>query len=146
MRRSAPRHAAGIALVAAGAMLNTGCVERRLSITSEPPGARVWINDTEAGVTPLEAEFTFHGVYDLRLERAGYAPLVTGAKADPPWWEFPPFDLVAELMPFTIRNEQQWHFELEPNERAQGLERLEAETLLLERAEALRELTNERQD
>ena len=37
---------------AATALLGTGCVERTIRVTSEPAGARVWLNDRDIGVTP----------------------------------------------------------------------------------------------
>lgn len=45
-----------------------GCVERTITITSEPSGALVHLNDEEVGRTPLTVPFTFYGVYDVRLE------------------------------------------------------------------------------
>jgi hypothetical protein len=45
-----------------------GCVERTISITSEPEGALVYLNDEEVGRTPVSVPFTFYGVYDVRLE------------------------------------------------------------------------------
>ncbi|MEX0776779.1 MAG: PEGA domain-containing protein [Phycisphaeraceae bacterium] len=45
-----------------------GCVERTISITSEPSGALVHLNDEEVGRTPLIVPFTFYGVYDVRVE------------------------------------------------------------------------------
>jgi len=38
-----------------------GCVRRVIDITSDPPGARVWVNDREAGRTPCSVEFTHYG-------------------------------------------------------------------------------------
>jgi hypothetical protein len=46
-----------------------GCVERTISITSEPRGALVYLNDEEVGRTPVSVPFTYYGVYDVRLER-----------------------------------------------------------------------------
>ena len=46
----------------------TGCIERTISITSEPSGALVHLNDDEVGRTPLTVPFTFYGVYDVRVE------------------------------------------------------------------------------
>lgn len=89
-----------------------GCVERRLSITSEPSGALVYLNDQEVGRTPVEVPFRFYGTYDVRLEREGYDPLWTEAKAKAPVWEYPPFDLVAEAVP-GAKSTVRWHFELE---------------------------------
>ena len=104
----------GSALMLLGAMLaGIGCVERTISITSEPAGALVHLNDEEVGRTPLEVPFTFYGVYDVRLEQEGYKPLWTKQKTDAPWWEAPGPDLFAEMIP-NNKVEQVWHFRMEP--------------------------------
>ena len=89
-----------------------GCVQRMIAVTSEPAGALVWLNDQEVGRTPLEVPFTFYGTYDVRLEKEGYAPLWTVGEADPPWWDYPGPDLVAELMPWGAESRVAWHYEL----------------------------------
>ncbi|HZW08324.1 MAG TPA: PEGA domain-containing protein [Phycisphaerales bacterium] len=124
-----------IAVLAAGL---AGCVERRLEITSEPPGALVYVNDQEVGRTPTEASFLFHGVYDVRVELEGYEPLRTTAEAEAPFYEYAPLDLAAEALPTRIHNVQHWHFVLEPAlELAQTKEELEAG--LLGRAATMRD-------
>lgn len=89
-----------------------GCVQRTISITSQPAGALVYLNDEEVGRTPIEVPFTFYGTYDVRLERDGYAPLWTQQKAEPPWWEYPGPDLFAEAVP-GAKSKLAWHFELD---------------------------------
>jgi hypothetical protein len=114
-----------------------GCVERRIEITSEPPGALVWLNDQQIGRTPTEAEFLYHGVFDVRLEADGYEPLVTSSEASPPLFDRPPIDLFSELIPRRFENVHQWHFVLEPSLES-TLSREELEAGLLERASAMR--------
>ena len=99
--------AAGLLLISAG------CVDRRLSITSEPSGARVFLNDTEVGVTPVEVNFTYFGVYDVRLRKDGYEPLTTSKEAQAPFHEWPGVDLLFLPLPFTKETRLAWHFELE---------------------------------
>ena len=124
-----------VALAACG--LLTGCVERRIVVTTEPPGALVYINDLEVGRTPLQTSFLYHGWYDVRVELEGYEPLRTEAEAAAPLYEYPPIDLVAEALPMRIRNVQRWHFVLAPLEEG-VLPVEEAERLLAERARAMR--------
>lgn len=125
------------ALLVLTALALTGCVERRIEITSEPSGALVWLNDQQIGRTPAQAEFTYHGVYDIRLELDGYEPLRTEAKAKAPLYENAPLDLFAEALPTRIDNIQRWHFVLEPSlESSLPREQLEAD--LLSRAAAMR--------
>lgn len=90
-----------------------GCVERRIHITSEPSGALVSLNDVEVGATPCEVDFTYFGVYDVRLRKAGYEPLLTKAEAKAPLHEWPLIDLVAMAVPVRKRTRIDWHFVLE---------------------------------
>lgn len=94
--------AAGLTLL----VLAGGCVERVIRISSDPPGARVFLNDEEIGVTPAKTSFLWYGDYDVILRKDGYETLKTHQRIDPPWYEFPPIDLVAEcLIATTIRDE-----------------------------------------
>lgn len=105
-------------IAAAGAMLvlASGCAsERRIFITSEPSGAIVILNDVEIGRTPVDVDFTWFGVYDVRLRKEGYEPLITSAKASAPPHEWPGFDLLAEALPVRFKTHVQWHFELSPS-------------------------------
>lgn len=102
-----------VSLALASACL-PGCVQRKLRITSEPPGARVWVNDVEIGTTPAETEFTFYGWYDVRLERPGFEPVMTEREAVAPIWEWPGIDLVAEVLPIPFDRTTEFHFELTP--------------------------------
>ncbi len=120
----------------AGIVALGGCIERRIRITSEPPGALVHLNDVEIGRTPVEAAFTFHGEYDVRLDLEGHEPVWTSRKAKAPWYELPLVDLVAEAAPRRFRNHQHWHFELEP--AAELADTAEFEAGLIERANELR--------
>ena len=108
-----------------------GCVQRTISITSEPDGALVHLNDEEVGRTPLKVPYSFYGTYDVRLEKEGFKPLWTKQKTEAPWWEAPGPDLFAEMIP-NNKIEQQWHFDLE-------LASDVTEEGLIERAGTLRE-------
>lgn len=128
------------ALALAAAAL-PGCVQRTMTITSDPPGATVWVNDVEVGRTPVEAGFTYYGVYDLRLELDGYQPISTSRDATQPWWENPPFDIGAEMWPGALRSDIRWHFRLAPSSRAGELSPAR-ERLLLERARSFESRTS----
>lgn len=109
----------------------TGCVQRTITVTSEPPGAIVSLNDEEVGRTPVTVPFTFYGTYDVRLELAGYQTLHVAQKANGPWWENPGPDLVAEALPGKRRVNLDWFYTLTPLQ-------LPAESDLLDRANELR--------
>ncbi len=110
LRASVPALALLTAVCLAG-----GCVERTITITTEPPGAMVWLNDREIGRTPLSVGFEYYGDYDVRLELAGYEPVMTRGEAKAPLWETVGIDLVAELIPLSLHSHVEWHYALDPS-------------------------------
>jgi hypothetical protein len=95
--------------------MTTGCVTRRVLITSDPPGAIVYRNGVYLGPTPVEEPFVFYGKYRYRLVKDGYEPLDITQDIDSPWYELPGIDFVTEnFYPFTIRDIRPFHYRLQP--------------------------------
>ena len=114
------------------ALIATGCVHRRLTIRSNPPGATVYVDDREIGTTPVSTGFTYYGTRKIRLEKAGYATRVEYRQIPPPWYQLPIVDFVAEtLIPRDSRDKRELQFQLEPQPIVPAEQ-------LLERAENLR--------
>jgi hypothetical protein len=90
-----------------------GCVERKMTITSEPAGALVRVSDVEVGRTPVTVEFTWHGDYEIILRQEGYKTLVTHAIITPPWYEIPGIDLLSETAPWTYHEDRYLNFKME---------------------------------
>lgn len=135
------RFSASLVLAAAALML-PGCLQRTISITTEPPGATVWLNDVEVGTTPLETDFTYYGAYDVRIRRAGYEPILDRKKITPPLHERPVIDLFAELIPAKIENRVEWSFTLAPAAESAppaGVGAAAADGAAVERAKELRD-------
>lgn len=107
--------AAAVGIIAACA-LPAGCVRRTITITSEPAGALVWLNEREVGRTPVTVDFTYYGRYDVQLERDGYEPRMTSAVARAPLWDLPGPDFFAELVPVELHSRTEWHFDLTPRD------------------------------
>ncbi len=101
------------------AALFSGCVEQEMTIESNPPGALVFLNDQELGRTPLTRDFKWHGDYDVQLRLEGYQTLKTHHKVKEPWWNDVPFDLLANLWPFALRDSQHMSFNLTPVDASQ---------------------------
>lgn len=112
-------------------LLPAGCVERTLTVTSEPPGALVTISSIEKGRTPVTIPFLWYGDYDVIVRMEGYETLKTHQKINPPPYEIPPVDLLSELAPWTYHDQRTAHFVLTPATQP-------AEKELLDRAEELR--------
>ena len=122
--------AAVIILTLAAACL-CGCVEREMTITSEPDGALVFVSDREVGRTPLTMPFTWYGDYDIILRKDGYQTLKTHANITPPIYEIPPLDFFSQLAPWTYHDRRYLHYRLlEPTPST--------DTELLQRAEQMR--------
>ncbi len=128
-----PRAIAAVLGLTVLGLLSTGCVRRVVSITSDPSGAMVSLNDREIGRTPCQAEFTYYGTYDVRLEKEGFEPLSTSADANAPWWDNMGPDVVAEAVPADLKSLNEWHFTLIPV--------LQDRAALVDRAKELRDRT-----
>ena len=100
MRRFTPLACCLLLLLLA---VSPGCVRRTLTVTSDPPGALVYLNGVEAGRTPLEHDFVYYGTYDVALRKEGYETLKGEGKVIAPWWQWVPFDLFAEAFPLHDR-------------------------------------------
>jgi len=120
-----------IAIACVGAVLVGGCVEREMTITSEPGGALVFVSDREVGRTPVTLPFTWYGDYDVIVRLPGHQTLKTHAAINPPWYEVPPLDLFSHVAPWTYRDERFLHYRLEK------LQRLSDEQLI-EKADEMR--------
>lgn len=109
-----------------------GCIDRRIMVTSEPPGALVWLNDVEVGRTPVTTRFLWYGDYEVRVRMDGYETVTARRTAEMPVYEHPPIDLVASALPIRIR--RHWHFDLVPLKPSTP----EEDAALVERARAMR--------
>jgi hypothetical protein len=102
-----------------------GCVERKITIASDPPGAMIYLNDVEVGRTPLTVPFLWYGKYDVRAR----FDMNMGTKDEPnvvqysyhgmreakaPVYQWLGIDLIAELSPFRFVDEKVWAVELKP--------------------------------
>ncbi len=75
-----------------------GCAtERKLIVTSTPPGALVRLDDTVVGSTPYEIAFDAYGTRRITLYKQGYATTSQQMQIDAPWYLSFPFDIVTEV-------------------------------------------------
>jgi hypothetical protein len=106
-RRPAGGIRAAMVVAGAGALLTIGCIERTVTINTEPDGATVVLNDQEVGRSPVKVPFTWYGDYDIIVRKEGYQTLRTHQRITTPWYEYPGIDLFTEcLMPFTVHDDR----------------------------------------
>ena len=139
MSRSCAVLALGFALIS---LALTGCVERKLVIRSDPPGATVFLNYDSALVnpTPVDVPFTDYGTYGVRLTMEDYDEMEAMAEVKAPWWAYPPFDIITQLLlPFTIKDHHEFTYALTPHSESLAPESLrERHKDLVRSAEAFR--------
>src|SRR5262245_48203574 len=84
----------------------SGCVRRRMTIVSNPPGAQVFIDKQEIGTTPVSTAYIYYGTREIQLAKDGYETVTVTRNFDPPWYQYPPLDFLAETVwPREVRDE-----------------------------------------
>jgi len=103
----------------------SGCVERKLTINTEPQGAIVVLNDEEIGNSPVTVSFEWYGDYNVRVSKEGFETLKTHRKLEAPWYDGFPFDFFTLLNPERTVDEYEWTFDLEPKKEVSREELIE---------------------
>jgi hypothetical protein len=116
-----------VVLAAAG----SGCVERTITINSNPPGALVYLNDEEVGRTPMTRDFLWYGDYSVALRKEGYQTFKTKQLVMAPIWEFVGPDIAFDLIPLPFKDQHSYSYNLHPVQPV-------APDVLLKRAEELK--------
>lgn len=124
-------------LVLCAGALAACSTKRTLLLESVPPGAKVWVDGQERGVTPLEVPFVHPGSFAVRLEKQGYSPLAADVAVKGGFESYPVVDLPYEL----IVRERHWRWvgHLEALPAKPGEEGLQE---VLERAREFRRRTD----
>jgi len=118
--------------------LFSGCVERRYTIRTDPPGATVIVNGEEVGPAPASKSFVYYGDREITLMLDGYQTKTVIQPINAPWWDNYLTEFFTEnVIPVSMRDERQFKYQLVPaqsprqdelRDRAEGL-RSEAQTL-----------------
>jgi hypothetical protein len=115
--------------------LQAGCVQRRLTIRTNPPGAMVYVDNYPIGTTPVSTDFVYYGTRKVRIVKSGFETLTVMQPIPAPWYQYPVLDFVSEnLVPGEIRDERVVEFKLQP-------QTIVPNPQLLERGENLRQVS-----
>lgn len=121
------------ALLVSACVLQPGCVRRRLTVRTNPPGAVVFVDDQEIGTTPCSASYVYYGTRKITVMKDGYRTETSYQKFSPPWYEIPPLDFISEnFVPGEVRDERTIDVQLVPEE-------IVPQQQLIDRAQALRD-------
>lgn len=98
-----------------------GCVERSVTLVSDPPGSLIYLNDVQQGITPCTVPFKWYGDYSVRLRKTQnigtplkpkyvYYYLHTHKNMPRPWFQWYGVDLFASILPIEFKDHQIWAF------------------------------------
>ena len=94
-----------------------GCVERFITIKSDPPGAIVTLDDQKIGPTPVDIPYVWYGKRLLSVDLKGFAQVREIIALNPPWWQYFPLDFITDvLVPVTITDRSEFSYSLEKAE------------------------------
>ena len=111
------RSAAILGLTAVLLSLNAGCVVRRYTLRTEPPGALAIVNDQEIGPTPVSQSYTYYGDRKITFLKDGYETKTVIQPMAAPWWDNIITEFFSEnVVPFTLRDEREFKFDLQQAE------------------------------
>ncbi len=87
--------------------LTCGCVRRRLTVRTNPPGARVYVDKQFIGTSPTTTSYTYYGTREIEVVSDGFRTERVFRQFSPPWYELPPLDFISEtLWPWELRDER----------------------------------------
>ena len=92
-----------------------GCVRRRMTLMSNPPGASVYLDGKEIGRTPFSTNFTHYGKREFRVVKQGYETKTELISVPAPWYQWIGLDFVSEvLLPGKLTDHKYYEFDLQP--------------------------------
>lgn len=95
----------------------SGCVERRYTIRTNPPGALAIVNGEEIGRTPVSKSFTYYGDRDISLILDGHQTQRITQPIKAPWYDNIVTEFFTEnMIPFTIRDDREFNYQMSPTQ------------------------------
>lgn len=99
-------------LVAAG----SGCVSRRFTVISDPPGALVEVDGQRIGVTPVSMDFIYYGTRNITLSKPGYQTLAVEQPQRKPWYQVFPLEFFSDNFALThITDRHVFNYRMTPS-------------------------------
>lgn len=88
-----------------------------MTVRTSPPGALVSVDNQVIGTSPAATPFLYYGTREFRIEADGFRTETIRRKINPPWYQWPGIDFVAEtLYPGELRDERIIDVQLVPKE------------------------------
>lgn len=91
----------------------SGCVERRYTIRTDPPGALVFVNGVEVGPSPVSVHYTYYAPHEIVLIADGYQTQRIIQPIPAPWYDNVLTDFFTEnLVPFTVHDDREFMYKM----------------------------------
>ena len=98
-------------------LLPSGCVHRRVTIYSNPPGALVRIDGKDIGYTPASIDYTWYGTREVQLIKDGYETQTQLVDIKAPWYQRFPLDFVSDNFLGThVRDHRRFDISMSPKQ------------------------------
>lgn len=100
------------------------CVERKLLIKTEPPGAMIRVNGKKEGKAPRTWPFEHYGTILVEAELEGHEPVQQEHRLRSPWWQKEGINVFTDAVwPGTIHDNHELVIKLVPRKRLTDAER-----------------------
>lgn len=117
-------------------LLLPGCVHRRVTIHSSPPGALAKVDGKVIGYTPASFDYTWYGEREVEVLRDGYETKRQLIKFGAPWYQHFPFEFFSDNFAGKhISDHRQIRIQMQPRRRDSSMD-------VLDRARSLRNEAN----
>lgn len=105
----------GCLVLACHLVFFSGCVSRRMTFVSNPPGAMVLLDGREIGYSPASADFTWYGTRRVTMIKDGYETKTDLVTVSAPWYQWPIIEFFSDnLLPHRITDRRVYGFDLQP--------------------------------
>jgi hypothetical protein len=95
----------------------SGCVSRRMTFVSNPPGAMVLLEGKEIGYSPASADFTWYGTRRVTMIKDGYETKTELVTVSAPFYQWPIIEFFADnFSPYRITDRRTFNFDLQPKQ------------------------------
>ncbi|MEZ6062270.1 MAG: PEGA domain-containing protein [Planctomycetaceae bacterium] len=113
-------------------LLQIGCVHRRVTIHSDPPGALVKVDGRDIGYTPASVDFTYYGTREVQLLKDGFETQTQLVDINAPWYQKFPLDFFSDNFLGThVRDHRRIQIQMRPKQ-------VDNPTNLIQRGRSLR--------
>ncbi|MCA8997190.1 MAG: PEGA domain-containing protein [Planctomycetaceae bacterium] len=102
-----------VLLLAVACSFSSGCVSRRMTVRSDPPGALVEVDGKRIGVTPVAMDFTYYGTREITLSKPGYETLSIYQPVRAPLYQKFPLDFFSNhFLPYHVTDRHDFTYKL----------------------------------